>query len=122
MEKIARDLDLKWIRHTNGNGSYTWNCSHPKTKELLGVYKEEELEADTEENEIKRMKKEALKYTGVYLHKNSYVKGQERIWECRLQADGKRYYVGMFATIEEAALAYNQKITELGTNKPLNLI
>lgn len=118
MGRMTRDLDLKWIRHSNGNGSYTWNCSDPKTKELLGVYKDEELESD----KIKRMRTEALKYTGVYLHRNAYEKGQERFWECRLQIDGERYYVGMFSTTEEAALAYNQKITELEANKPLNVI
>lgn len=47
------------------------------------------------------------KYKGVTWHKNV---GK---WHCSVFKSGKRYYVGIYDTPEEAALAYNIKATEL---------
>lgn len=47
------------------------------------------------------------KYKGVTWHKNI---GK---WHCSVFKQGKRYYVGIFDDVEEAALAYNKKAIEL---------
>lgn len=47
------------------------------------------------------------KYKGVTWHKNV---GK---WHCSVFKGGKRYYVGIFDTPEEAAIAYNTKAIEL---------
>lgn len=47
------------------------------------------------------------KYKGVTWHKNV---GK---WHCSVFKSGKRHYVGIYDKIEDAALAYNNKATEL---------
>ena len=120
MEKVGRDLDLGWIRSTNGNGSYIWKCYDPKTKELLGIYRDEETES--EKTKIDNLKKRAHQYVGVHFHNSSYRRGSAKIWESRLTEGRKRYYLGIHDTPEKAAIAYNQKVIEIGANKPLNEI
>ena len=118
MRKTVRDLNLGWIRGIDVNGNYIWKCYDPETKELIKVYRDEQLVSEKEE--FKYLKEYANGVSGVYLHKSSYEKGRDKIWECRLTYEKKKYYVGMYASLEDAATAYNQKVTELGLNKPLN--
>ena len=121
MEKTVRDLDLGWVRHTDGNGGYVWNCYHPETKELLGVYKDEELidEATLIEYEIIEKKRIAKKYQGVSFSSAPFLKGREAHWESRLHHDKKRHYIGLFESPEEAHEAYKNKAVELGLQEKI---
>lgn len=63
----------------------------------------------------KRKSSSKLGYTGVYKENNRY--------RAVISIDRKSVHIGMFATAEEAALAYNRKSIELyGENGKLNVI
>ena len=51
--------------------------------------------------------KGASRFKGVFWHK------QCNKWYAQISCNGKRQHIGMYATEEEAALAYNEKATEL---------
>ena len=49
MRKTVRDLNLGWIRDIDVNGNYIWKCYDPETKELIKVYRDEQLVSEKEE-------------------------------------------------------------------------
>jgi len=120
--KIEMDLNLGWVKKNNENGVNVWNCYDPKNNQLLGTYKENQVYKAQSLSLIERHKEEAETYKGVILSKKQYKKGRKLCWESRLHHEKKSYYVGLFETPKEAAIAYNKKIKEMKLEKKLNEI
>ena len=54
-----------------------------------------------------RLRKGASKYLGVCLRSGDRIKNTDKIWLSQIRVNGRRKYVGVFATEEDAARAYD---------------
>ena len=104
-EEAARAFDAKAAKHGRElNFPDEW-------EDVEDIEEEEEEEEDHDALRSKGKRKGfSSKYRGVYRHKG---KGS-RPWEVQIAIDGKRQYLGYYATEEEAARAFDAKAAKHG--------
>ena len=91
-------------------------------------YKPKDSTVETQELALQKLvsvdaqKWPKAKFAGICLRKSDFIKGRLNIWEAVVHFNGKKSYIGVFSTQEDAAMAYNQYIIDNKIEKDLHLI
>lgn len=102
------------------NNGYSDELSIDRIDNTLGYSPKNCRWATRQEQQYNQHKKKQDNSTSKYRGLSRYKGGSK--WRCRIYIDGKETVLGYFINEKDAAIAYNNKLDELGINAPRNIV